>query len=261
MNTKNVRETISILLGLFGEISHYQVINTGWKAGTRHSPLLFTTADGTFVYRPADRTSNITRYKQKLDEKNRSRIISSPIIKILEGGFVTTFVDGKTLDTLPTIKISAVAQLQATFHQVDNYDLDCWDEKIDRVRTYLLQHQLVKKNKLPTTQFSAYGLIHGDYSLSNIVKTKQRLVTIDLEHVLEGPIAFDLARPLLRVCRNEAEQATYIDQYFQERTHLSQEELRFGRSVFFLVQAYNRHRWGYPKEAQKSLEQFREVFK
>jgi len=261
MNTKNVREAISVLSGLFGEISHYQVINSGWKAGTRHSPLLFTTADGTFVYHPTDRTSNITQYIKKLDKKNKSRIISSPIIRILEGGFVTTFVDGKTLNALPTINISAVARLQATLHQVDNYRLDCWNEKLDCVHTYLLQHQLVRKNELPTTKFSTYGLIHGDYSPSNIVKTKQRLVTIDLEHVLEGPIAFDLARPLLRVCRNEAEQATYIDQYFQERPHLSQEELLFGRSVFFLVQAYDRHRWRYPKEAQRSLEQFREVFK
>ncbi len=261
MNINQVRETISALSGLFGEIAHYQVINTGWKAGTRHSPLLFTTADGTFIYHPTDRTSNIMRYKQKLDEKNRPRIISSPVIRILEGGFVTTFVDGKTLDTLPTIKISAIARFQATFHQVDKYDLNCWNEKLDRVRTYLLQHQLVRKNELPTTQFSTYGLIHGDYSPSNIVKTKQRLVAIDLEHVLEGPIAFDLARPLLRVCHNETEQATYIDQYFQEKPHLSQEELRFGRSVFFLVQAYDRHRWGHPKEAQKSLEQLREVFK
>ncbi|MFA4887115.1 MAG: phosphotransferase [Candidatus Nanoarchaeia archaeon] len=261
MNVNNVKKTISTLSRIFGEISRYQIINTGWKAGTRHSPLLFTTADGTFVYHPTDRTSNIARYKQKLDEKNRSGIISSPIVGILEGGFVTTFIDGRTLDTLPTIKISAVAQLQATFHQVDNYNLDCWTEKLDRVRTYILQHQLMGKNELPIPQFSAYGLIHGDYSPSNIVKTKQRLVTIDLEHVLEGPIAFDLARPLLRVCHNETEQATYLDQYFQKRPPLSREELRFGKGFFFLIQAYDRHRRGHSREAQISLEQFREVFK
>lgn len=261
MSINNVREIMSTLSGIFGEITHHKVINMGWKAETRKNPLLFTTANGTFVYHPTDRTSNITQYKQKLDEKNRSRIISSPIVGILERGFVTTFIDGEVLETLPTIDIFAVAQLQATFHHVDNYNLDGWTEKLDRVYTYLLQHQLVRKNELPTHQFSTYGLIHGDYSPSNIIKTKQRLVAIDLEHVLEGPIAFDLARPLLRVCRNETEQATYIDQYFQGTPHLSQEELRFGRDIFFLIQAYDRHRWGHPREAETSLRQFREVFK
>ncbi len=261
MSINNVREVMSTLSRNFGEITHHQVINTGWKAGTRQSPLLFTTANGTFIYHPTDRTSNITQYKQRLDEKNRSRIISSPIVGILERGFVTTFIDGEVLETLPTLDIFAVAQLQAAFHQVDNYNLDGWAEKLDRVYTYLLQHQLVRKNELPTPQFSTYGLIHGDYSLSNIVKTKQRLVAIDLEHVLDGPVAFDLARPLLRVCRNGTEQATYLDQYFQGKSHLSQEELRFGRGIFFLIQAYDRHRWGHPREAKTSLRQFREVFK
>lgn len=260
MNTKDIRELISALSGIFGDIPHHQVINTGWKAGTKHSPVLFTTTDGAFVYHPTEKISNIAKYKQKLDEKNTSGIISSPIVRILERGFVTKFIEGMTLDTLPTIKVSDVARLQATFHQVNNYDLDCWTEKLDYVRTYVIQHQLVRKNELPTPQFSTYGLIHGDYSSSNIVKTSERLIVIDLEHVLEGPIAFDLARPLLRVCRNEAEQKAYLDQYFQERPHLSQEELRLGRSIFFLIQAYDRHRWGHPKEAQSSLKQFRGVF-
>lgn len=260
MNLKNLREIMSTLSGIFGEITHHKVINKGWKSGTRYSPLLFTTASGKFVYHPTDRTSNITQYKQKLDEKNRSKIISSPIVGVFERGFVTTFIDGDVLDTLPTIDISTVAQLQATFHQVDNYNLDCWTEKLDRIYTYLLQHQLMKKNELPAFQFSTYGLVHGDYSPSNIVRTKQRLVAIDLEHVLEGPVAFDLARPLLRVCRSETEQADYLDQYFQGRPHLNQEELRFGKGIFFLIQAYDRHRWKHPKEAKASLRQFRGVF-
>ena len=261
MSTYKLRELMSTLSMTFGELTHYQIINTSWSLGTRKNPLLFSTENGKFVYHHTARTANIKKYKIKLDEKNKVSVISSPILSILKQGFVTIFVEGEALNTLPAIDISSVAQLQATFHKVDNYDLEYWTEKLDRVQTYLLQNQLIGRNESISHHFSRYGLIHGDYSPDNLIKTPQGLVTIDLEHVLEGPIAFDLARPLLRVCHNETEQAIYLDHYFKEQPHLSQEELVLGRSAFFLIQACNRHRWGYPKEAQASLEKFRQIFK
>lgn len=261
MSFCNLGNLLSNLSVLFGEIINHKILDTDWVERTRQSPLWFTTPFGKFVYHPLDKTSNLKHYLSKLNKKNDPVIISSPIVAILDEGFVTSFVEGEILTTLSVKDIPSIAQLQATFHQVEDYNLYLWYKKLDMVSLYLLQHNLIAQKEIPKIQFSRYGLIHGDYSLKNIVKTIYGLVTIDLEHVVEGPIAFDLARPLLRICSNKLEQQIYLYNYFQGRSQLSQEELDIGRATFYLIQIYDRHRFGYPAEAGISLEQFRKVFK
>ncbi len=257
----NLNEIINNLSICFEKVINYEIISTAWNSNNRNNPLIFSTDSGKFVYHYAETTKNLKHYKSVLDKKNDAQIISSPIIKIFEDGFITSYIPGKTLSKMRIPPIKSLAKLQAKFNDSNNLTLDFWLEKMDKIKHVLINNRLIKNNQIPCLEFTKYGLLHGDFSFSNIITAGKKLVIIDLEHVMDGPLAFDLARPLLKMCETSEAKEVYLAEYMKNKIILDKEEIKLGLGIFYLNQAYFRHSWGYPKETKISISKFIKLFK
>ena len=104
---------------------------------------------------------------------------------------------------------------------------------------------------VPPLHFTMFSLIHGDFHPGNILKTIGGNIIIDLEHATYGPEAYDLARPLQRVCKSPSQRTEYLHAY---GTTLEAEELRMGTIVLEIMRTYARFSSGHAVEGNQSLD-------
>ena len=179
--------------------------------------------------------SKPTKYLKKhlptLENLWRKNII--PYVQIIdEKTFSTTFMPS---DSIPNYDVVDISRTQRLFNVFQEKQED-WYEHLDRANSFLNSLGYL----LPNPDFSQHGLIHGDLNTNNIVVSGGKPVFIDLEHVKNGPLAYDLARPLLRFAKNRREE--YLEAYFGTDTQLSKDELKEGELFFYAIQAYERNR-------------------
>lgn len=187
-------------------------------------------------------TRYLIKYMSDLDYLASKGII--PKINILGAElFSSSYVsEDKKFSFVPEL----IACTQKEFNISQEKDVD-WFEHLALAKEFL-----EKKNiYLPSPDFSRYVLIHGDLNTNNIIFSQEKPVFIDLEHVKNGPLAYDLARPLLRFAKNCPEK--YLEAYFDGDDALSKEELEEGKLFFYAIQAYERTRLHRFKDAKESI--------
>lgn len=256
MNSLNklLGECAEKLENRYGVLRNSFPLNSAWTSDVRKPPVFMQYDGGELVLHRTDDTINLKKFNQLLRLKNNSETISTIAVYISENFFVTNYIQGTTLDKKPSLTtIEDIARLQYKFNMYnEKLDLNCWLEHLNRAKSMLYERELIQKSDLPALEFQHFGLIHGDYDRKNIVHSEGKNIIIDIEHVMYGPIAYDLARPLKRICKTEEDKNKYIQAY-DSKMNLSKDELCYGIITFYLIQAFNRARWGYMQEAVSSI--------
>lgn len=238
----------------YGMILEVHELPTTWVSALHQPPQFIRCEAGQVVWHPGRTTDAIRHYQSFFDENGARELNCTPIITVFDEGYLTRFIPGTTIES-PLDLLPVLAHLQRRFHAAaEGKYTRFWEQRCADSHDYLASKgHLFPLEKVMST-FTRYGLIHGDFSTGNIIHTPhRRLVLLDHEHMMEGPLAYDLARPLERICRTSADRDLYMDSYLQSGESLPARELWAGSIMFLLLQGADRLRWGYPHKAEESL--------
>lgn len=239
----------------YGDVLGYVELPARWKGGYKKKPaILLELEDQKLVLHSGKDTSQIIALNSILDEKNKEKLISSPIVYVGDTFFYSEYVEGVKPPTDPNTLLD-IARLQAKFHRYpeSTVDLQVWEDRYNEAVHYLEKEGVLTGEVLPDLTFTRRGLLHGDYHHNNLVLTENGLVAIDLEHLVIGPIAVDLARPLVRMCGDTNERNNYLKAYFNQDKGIGKIELQNGVIAYYVIQIYKRVQNGFMPEARKSL--------
>ncbi len=245
----------------YGDVLGYTELPARWKGGYKKKPaILLELENQKLVLHSGKDTSQIIALNGILAQKNKEKLISSPIAYIGETFFYSEYIEGvkppADSDTLLDI-----ARLQAKFHQHPRGIIDTlvWEDRYRAAIHYLDKEEVLRREMLPEITFTRRGLLHGDYHRNNLVLTENGLVAIDLEHLVVGPIAVDLARPFVRMCGSTEDKSNYFNAYFNNEMGINEAELQNGVIAYYVIQIYKMVENGFIPEARKSLGELKDL--
>jgi hypothetical protein len=244
--------------GRYGKMLDYRVLKSAWtELQVRKPPFLLQFETGPAVLHFRGDNGNLHRFRHEISRKNAKGRIASEILDVYDNFFLAEYVDGTPLNELPNEQsIDRLARLQRSFHEYDGpRDISYWEQSVEQAKHHLHANGMLNATiRIPTKfAFTQYGLAHGDYDVKNIVNAGEQDILIDVESVMYAPVAFDIARPLRRMCKSPAQRDEYLNAYLSGNMTITAEELKMGAIAFFLLQAHSRDKYGYRREALESL--------
>lgn len=226
-----------------------------------NKPILLFLKNKIGVWHVLPKYSQLLKLKEYAYQKTIEGIIPK-ILFICEKGYVLEYLIGDPVN-YSTKNIIQIAKLHSEFNNIrnsktENHFNDFFIDKAKFLRNKaLLSNSLYKKISKVRFLEKSY-LLHGDFSLSNIIRSNSSYYVIDLEHINLGPLCFDLIRPLIRICKTYNERILYLENHRLGRK-ISDDSLKKGMIAFYILQAYNRYYINNEKTAMKSIQHLKNL--
>jgi hypothetical protein len=247
-----MKQRLRKLEELFGSLIRKEKITFSWSDEHNREKTILVFEDKKIVLHTVNDLSGIKRNLSHMSPLASKGLI--PEIYILDNNsFATNYVEGRIISSKSDASIDEIANLQRQIHHQVPSAESFWNEYFNQVLYSLKREGVPYIENLPELYYSSFALTHGDFGLGNLVEAEKGLCAIDLEHFREGPVVFDVIRPLLKICSGENEENRYLTTYGKGSNIFSREEINSGKIAFYVMQIYNRINKGFVEEAKSSI--------
>lgn len=247
-----MKEQIKELEELFGSLTGTEKMTFSWSEKHNREKIVLVFENKKLVLHTANDLSAIKRNLSSMSLLASRELV--PEIYLLDDKFfATNYIKGKIIFSKDDASIEDIANLQRQIHHQVTSAESHWNEYFNQVLYSLKKEGVPSVINLPELSYSRFALTHGDFGLGNLVETEGGLCAIDLEHFKEGPVVFDVIRPLLRICSDKEEESQYLTNYGNGKNIFSKEEITSGKIAFYVIQTYNRINKGFIEEAKISI--------
>jgi thiamine kinase-like enzyme len=253
-----MKQQVRKLEELFGSLTRTEIIRSSWSEEHYRKKTVLVFEDKKVVLHIAHDLSAIERNLSYMGLLASKELI--PEIYLLDNNsFATNYIEGKIISSKDDASIEDIANLQRQIHHQVPSAESFWNEYFNQVLYSLKREGVSSIENLPELYYSSFALTHGDFGLGNLVEAEKDLYAIDLEHFREGPVVFDVIRPLLRICSDKDEENRYLTTYGKGSNIFSREEINSGKIAFYVMQIYNRINKGFVEEAKSSISNLKKI--
>lgn len=210
------------------------------------------------IFRDKEELSSFLKYVPRIKRVPK-------IIFVKEHYVFVEWLDGEVLkkEDLKENDLLSLAKLQSEFHKIkinENSDfiINLVKKKIESNVKYLENEKLFIQddlNKIKNILINKFpknpkiGLIHADFNLDNLLKTKKGIHSIDNETIHVSFIGFDFGKPLNNICKNDFEIKNYLDFYNRfSDIHFYLKDRQFYDLFYLLKQFISRNKNNLPND-------------
>lgn len=187
---------------------------------------------------------------------------------------VVKWLEGKSIkgDNIKNNDLMKIAQLQAEIHKKrvnfnKNQVIESIKKGILKNIKYLEEKSIFNENEIKKIKIiliknfpknPKITLIHGDFNIDNLLKTKKGWFSIDNETVQIGFPGYDLGKPLNNICQNDSQRKIYLESYNKvSQINFYNSNKEFYQILFLIKQTVNRLKKKVPYD--KNLKKIKEI--